>query len=83
MIPLLISLFSPRIHDLESQGLYSNPVQFYDFLQNRVLIHFRPRFEEPDESNEFSLVLSKKHNYDMVKKNGFEYGLALNLARCR
>lgn len=56
-----------RIHDLENQGLYSNPTQYYDFLQNRVMIVFRPKFEEADrEHPEFSLVLSKKQNYDIV-----------------
>ena len=56
-----------RVHDLESQGLYSNPGQYYDFLQNRVLIIFKPKFEEPDQDNpEFKLILSKKQNYDMV-----------------
>ena len=56
-----------RIHDLESQGLNSNPVQFYDFLQNRVLITFRPKYEEIDHDHpEFNLILSKKQNYDIV-----------------
>ena len=56
-----------EIHDLESQGLYSNPPQFYDFLQNRVMVLFRPKFDEPDvDQPEFSLVLSKKQNYDAV-----------------
>jgi ubiquitin carboxyl-terminal hydrolase 7 len=59
--------FLPRIHDLDAQGLYSNPIQFYDFLQNRVMLIFRPKFEEPDhDQSEFSLILSKKQNYDMV-----------------
>ena len=59
--------FSLRVHDLESQGLYSNPMQYYDFLQNRVMVVFRPKFEEPDQDHpEFSLVLSKKQNYDVV-----------------
>lgn len=58
---------SLRIHDLDSQGLYSNPTQFYDFLQNRVMVVFRPKFEEPDQEHpEFSLILSKKQNYDVV-----------------
>jgi ubiquitin carboxyl-terminal hydrolase 7 len=61
-----------RIHDLEMQGLYSNPVQFYDFLQNRVMIFFRPKHEEPNPENpEFSLVLSKKQNYDIVSSIPF------------
>ena len=50
-----------RIHDLENQGLYSNPTQYYDFLQNRVMIVFRPKFDESDDDHpEFRLVLSKK-----------------------
>ena len=51
---------------MEIQGLHSNPLQFYDFLQNRVMIIFRPKFDEPDENlhPEFELVLSKKMNYD-------------------
>ena len=51
---------------METQGLYSNPAQFYDFLQNRVMILFRPKFDEAEPDPEFSLVLSKKQNYDAV-----------------
>lgn len=52
---------------MESQGLYSNPINFYDFLQNRVMISFRPKFEDISQDNpEFNLVLSKKQNYDTV-----------------
>lgn len=59
--------FLLRIRDFESQGLYFNPVQFYDFLQNRVMIIFRPKHEEIDaEHPEFRLTLSKKQNYDAV-----------------
>ena len=57
-----------RIHDLESQGLHSNPAQYYDFLQNRVMIVFKPKFEEPNHDHpEFQLTLSKKQNYDTVR----------------
>ena len=55
------------MHDLDTQGLCSNPIQFYDFLQNRVLITFRPKFDPVDpEHPEFDLTLSKKMNYDVV-----------------
>jgi ubiquitin carboxyl-terminal hydrolase 7 len=31
------------------------------------MILFRPKFDEPDQNNpDFSLVLSKKQNYDVV-----------------
>ncbi|EJD02278.1 cysteine proteinase [Fomitiporia mediterranea MF3/22] len=60
-----VDISEKETHDLESQGLYANPLHFYDFLQNRVMIVFRPKFEEPDDINpEFDLVLSKKMNYD-------------------
>ena len=56
-----------RIQDLDGQNLYSNPTQFYDFLQHRVLIFFRPKGLEPDHDHpEFQLVLSRKQNYDVV-----------------
>ncbi|RXW23380.1 hypothetical protein EST38_g2471 [Candolleomyces aberdarensis] len=62
-----VDLPEKEVHDLEIQGLYSNPVQFYDFLQNRVMIVFRPKHEEPNqEQPEFHLILNKKQNYDQM-----------------
>jgi ubiquitin carboxyl-terminal hydrolase 7 len=40
-------------------------VAFYDFLQNRVVIRFRPK-EEADAEAGFDLTLSKKMTYEMV-----------------
>ncbi|PPQ74003.1 hypothetical protein CVT26_006372 [Gymnopilus dilepis] len=68
-----VDLPEKEIHDLESQGLYSNPVQFYDFLQNRVMIIFKPKFEDADSDGEFNLVLSKKQNYDIMSVKAGEY----------
>ncbi|KAJ8502185.1 hypothetical protein ONZ45_g11886 [Pleurotus djamor] len=69
-----VDITEKEIHDLEEQSLYSNPVQYYDFLQNRVMIIFRPRFGDPDHDHpEFSLVLSKKQNYDMMSQKAGEY----------
>ncbi|KAI0029861.1 cysteine proteinase [Vararia minispora EC-137] len=62
-----VEMKDQEVHDLEAQGLYSNPIQFYDFLQNRVMIIFRPKFEEiSDENKELQVVLSKKHTYDIM-----------------
>jgi len=54
--------------DLGPHGLYySNPVQFYNFLQNRVVVIFRPKFGEPGgDQPEFTLGLNKKQDYDAV-----------------
>lgn len=66
-----VDLPDKEIHDLESQGLHSNPMGYYDFLQNRVMIIFRPKIDESDP--EFNLVLSKKHNYDTMSMKAGEY----------
>lgn len=63
-----VEISDKETHDLESQGLYANPLHFYDFLQNRVMILFRPKNEDISDHNpEFDLVLSKKMNYDHVR----------------
>lgn len=41
--------------------------QYYDFLQNRVLVNFKPRYEDPTgRVAEFELMLSKKMTYEVV-----------------
>ncbi|KIK23400.1 hypothetical protein PISMIDRAFT_10907 [Pisolithus microcarpus 441] len=63
-----------ELRDLEKLDLYSNPAQFYGFLQNRVTIFFRPRLGRRDNDHpEFDLVLSKKDNYDMMSQKAGEY----------
>ncbi|KAI6001236.1 ICP0-binding domain of ubiquitin-specific protease 7-domain-containing protein [Pisolithus albus] len=62
-----------ELRELEIQGLYSNPVHFYGFLENRVMIIFRPKLKEPDNNPEFGLVLSKKHKYDTMAQRVGEY----------
>ena len=55
-----------RVADMENQGIYSSPVSYYDFLQNRVMVHFKPKDEDSEKAAEFNLTLSKKMTYDMV-----------------
>jgi ubiquitin carboxyl-terminal hydrolase 7 len=56
-----------RLAEYESQSLYTTIPQFYDFLQNRVLVQFKPRHEEnPGRTQDFDLMLSKKMTYDVV-----------------
>ena len=73
-----------RVHDQENQGLYSNPTQYYDFLQNRVMITFRPKYDEVDQDHpEFNQVLSKKQNYDVVRTSRFSCPRDSWIAHCR
>lgn len=52
--------------DYETQSMYSNPIQFYDFLQNQIKVMFKPKFDDVDYKNEIEVTLSKKMTYDMV-----------------
>ena len=62
-----VEISDQEARDLESQRLYSNPNQFYEFLQNRVMVLFRPKFDQPSaDQPEFTLGLNKKQNYDAV-----------------
>lgn len=57
-------IYSAR--DLEKQHQYTNPIQFYDFFMNRIVVAFKPRFEDQEFRSEFELTLSKKMTYDQV-----------------
>lgn len=73
-----VEISEKETHDLEGQGLHANPLHYYDFLQNRVMIIFKPKFDEVDEHNpEFDITISKKNNYDHVSIStviGLDYG---------
>ena len=75
-----VEISDEEVHGLESQGQCSNPQQFYNFMENRVLVLFRPKFDDPDvELPEFSLVLNKKQDYNSV---GHHLFAGLILTRC-
>ena len=59
--------------DLELQHRYANPIQFYDFFMNRVVVQFKPRFDDMDIKTEFELTLSKKMTYDQVAQQVGEH----------
>lgn len=67
-------LINHRVDDLEAQNLYSSVPQFYDFLQNRVLVQFKPRHEDQSgKAPDFDLMLSKKMTYEVVSQ-GIRHG---------
>jgi hypothetical protein len=73
--------FNCRVVDMETQGMYSNPVSYYDFLQNRVMVHFKPKDEDSEKAAEFNLTLSKKMTYDMVGIHFFQLYVTIVLTR--
>ncbi|CAD6570825.1 MAG: hypothetical protein TREMPRED_006048 [Tremellales sp. Tagirdzhanova-0007] len=69
-----VEMTEKEVQDLEAQSLYSSTPQFYDFLQNRVLVQFKPRYEDlTGKVPEFDLVLSKKMTYDVMAHRVGDY----------
>ncbi|CAK8537192.1 unnamed protein product [Lathyrus sativus] len=59
----------------EQQYCYPDVYSFFDYVQNRQVVHFR--FLEKPKEDEFSLELSKLHTYDDVVKRVSQH-LGLN-----
>ncbi|CCV00636.1 unnamed protein product [Malassezia sympodialis ATCC 42132] len=61
-----IELSEKDAADYEVQQLCSNPVQFYDMLQNQVHVLLKPRQPSETCSQEFEMTLNRKMTYDML-----------------
>jgi len=70
-----------RLQDLDKQQMFTNPIQFYDFFLNRVVVTFRPKFEDATADNEFSVTLSKKNTYEQVRSIPFTEAFLIALAK--
>ncbi|KAL1410390.1 ubiquitin-specific protease ubp15 [Vanrija albida] len=56
-----------EVQDREAQSLYSSVPQYYDFLQNRVLVQFKPRYNDgTNGEKDFQIMLSKKMTYEVM-----------------
>jgi ubiquitin carboxyl-terminal hydrolase 7 len=64
--PFFLCPLNLRLAELEKQRLYLDPVAFYDFFTNRVLVQFKPRYDDMATTVEFDLLLSKKFTYDQM-----------------
>ncbi|SCV67019.1 BQ2448_5665 [Microbotryum intermedium] len=52
--------------DLDKQNMFTTPIQFYDFFLNRVVVTFKPKYDDANAKEEFEITLSKKNNYDQM-----------------
>lgn len=75
IITYQVDLSEKEVGDLEQQSLYSSVPQIYDFLQNRVLVQFKPRHDDGSNKTppEFDLMLSKKMTYDVIAHRVGDY----------
>lgn len=70
---LTLDVYTHSQQDLEKQHRYTNPIQFYDFFMNRVIVAFKPRYDDMEATIEFELTLHKKMTYDQVAQNVGEH----------
>ncbi|KAL7419595.1 ubiquitin-specific protease ubp15 [Cryptotrichosporon argae] len=74
IITYQVEMSEKEVQDLEAQSLYSSVPQFYDFLQNRILIQFKPRYEDNSgKAPDFDLMLSKKMTYEVMAHRVGDY----------
>ncbi|RXK41314.1 ubiquitin carboxyl-terminal hydrolase 7 [Tremella mesenterica] len=74
IITYQVEMSEKEVQDLEGQSLYSSVPQFYDFLQNRVLVQFKSRYEDTTgKVPDFDLMLSKKMTYDVMAHRVGDY----------
>lgn len=63
----LSNRYSYRQLDLDRTTKHLTPVQMYDFFVNRVVVTFKPRYEDNQIKHpDFELTLNKKMNYEAV-----------------
>jgi len=55
---------SCRASAIQQAGNYANAKDFYDYLLNRIMVKFQPRFPKNVDSEVFELPLNKKMSYD-------------------
>ncbi|KAM0792135.1 hypothetical protein ACM66B_004835 [Microbotryomycetes sp. NB124-2] len=54
--------------DLDKQNMFTTPLQFYDFFLNRVVVTFKPKYDDavPSTNSDLEICLSKKNSYDQM-----------------
>ncbi|KAL8738063.1 MAG: hypothetical protein Q9181_001087 [Wetmoreana brouardii] len=58
---------------IASTGGYTDAREFYDYLQNRIIVRFSPKLATEREDDDFTLALSRKMSYDQFSAKVGEY----------
>jgi len=53
-----------RVSAIQQGGNYANAKDFYDYLLNRIVVKFQPRFPKNEDGEVFELPLNRKMSYD-------------------
>ena len=48
------------------EGKFPDPIRYYEFLHNKIVLKFLPRFTDQTVKEEFQCVLAKNMKYEQV-----------------
>ena len=54
------------MEELIREGKYPDPIRYYEFLYNKIILKFVPRYVDQTVKEEFQCVLAKNMKYDQV-----------------
>lgn len=55
-----------RMNELQQQNIRVAIPQYYEYINNRIIVEFKPRNDEDTTLESYSVELSKKSTYDQV-----------------
>lgn len=61
-----------RTNELLQQNIRVAIPQYYEYINNRIIVEFKPRNDEDTTLESYSIELSKKSTYDQVCMESFQ-----------
>lgn len=56
-----------RMNELQQQNIRAAIPQYYEYINNRIIVEFKPKDDEDTTLESYSIELSKKSTYDQVR----------------
>jgi ubiquitin carboxyl-terminal hydrolase 7 len=77
-----VDIGQDREQDFHANNQITNAPQFYEHLQNRILVQFKPKYEDPDPKATFEVMLTRKMTYEQVRPRCARPGPMLAVPTC-
>jgi ubiquitin carboxyl-terminal hydrolase 7 len=77
-----VDIGQDREQDFHANNQITNAPQFYEHLQNRILVQFKPKYEDPDPKATFEVMLTRKMTYEQVRPRCARPGPTLAVPTC-
>lgn len=55
------------MNELQQQNIRAAIPQYYEYINNRIIVEFKPKDDEDTTLESYSIELSKKSTYDQVR----------------